>query len=67
VTSLKHFCGIETASRFITGELKKADSKSQKMKNDCVELSQEDFKLLLDGIDISKLQRFPELHYAVVG
>ena len=47
--------------------LEKGRFKIPKMKNDCVELSQEDFKLLLDGIDISKLQRFPELQYAVVG
>ena len=47
--------------------LEKGRFKIPKMKNDCVELSQEDVKLLLDGIDISKLQRFPELQYAVVG
>ena len=47
--------------------LEKGRFKIPKSKHDCIELSQEDFKLLLDGIDISKLQRFPELHYAIVG
>ena len=47
--------------------LEKGRFKIPKAENDCVELSQEDFGLLLDGIDISKLQRFPELHYAVAG
>ena len=47
--------------------LEKGRFKIPKAKSDCIELSQEDFKLLLDGIDISKLQRFPELNYAIVG
>lgn len=47
--------------------LEKGRFKIPKAKHDYIELSQEDFKLLLDGIDISKLQRFPELHYAIVG
>lgn len=47
--------------------IEKGRFKIPKVNNDCIELSHEDLKLLLDGIDISKLQRFPELHYAIVG
>jgi len=47
--------------------IEKGRFKIPKVKNDCIELSHQDLTLLLDGIDISKLQRFPELHYAIVG
>ena len=47
--------------------LEKGRFKIPKVKNDCIELSQEDFTLLLDGIDIEKLKRFPELRYTIVG
>lgn len=47
--------------------IEKGRFKIPKVTQDCIELSYEDLRLLLDGIDISKLQRFPELHYAIVG
>ena len=38
-----------------------------KIKDQYIELSHDDLRLLLDGIDIEKLKRFPELHFSVVG
>lgn len=46
--------------------LEKGRFKFPRLKQACLELSQEDLKLLLDGIDVSKLKRFPILHYDIV-
>jgi len=47
--------------------LERGRFKIPKIKDQSIELSQDDLKLLLDGIDIEKLRRFPELHYSIVG
>lgn len=46
--------------------IEKGRFKIPKIQQNSIELSHEDLKLLLDGIDISKLQRFPNLHYDIV-
>lgn len=40
--------------------------KFPKVKQSSLELPHDDLKLLLDGIDVSKLKRFPALHYDFV-
>jgi transposase len=40
--------------------------KFPKVNQDSIEISREELTLLLDGIDVSRLKRFPTLHYSVV-
>ena len=47
--------------------IEKGRFKIPRIQQDCIELSHDNLKLLLDGIDFSKLKRFSELHYAIVG
>jgi transposase len=47
--------------------LERGRFKIPKIKDQYIELSHDDLRLLLDGIDIEKLKRFPELHFSVVG
>ena len=46
--------------------LERGRFKFPKLNQASVTLSQQELELLLDGIDISKLKRLPELHYQAV-
>lgn len=47
--------------------IEKGRFKIPRVQQESIELSHEDLKLLLDGIDFSQLKRFSELRYAIVG
>ena len=46
--------------------IEKGRFKFPRLKQPYMELSQEDLSLLLDGIDFTRLKRFPELHYQII-
>jgi len=46
--------------------LEKGRFKLPKLKQPYIRITQEELSLLLDGIDFSRLKRFPELHYHII-